>query len=94
MLREGTRHDKSSLGWAPRGAGVNPVHLLRAHRHPVLEDGDLRRFVNDDYGALFVEATHSSMSFQFITRTGKVVDTYRSQKSCEGAPPVPIRTAQ
>lgn len=32
---------------------------------------------NDDYGALRVEASTSSLTFQFIARTGEVVDSYR-----------------
>jgi len=35
---------------------------------------------NDDYGALRVEASTSSLTFQFIARTGEVVDTYRVRK--------------
>ena len=35
---------------------------------------------NDDYGALRVEASSSSLTFQFIARAGEVVDTYRVRK--------------
>jgi hypothetical protein len=31
---------------------------------------------NDDYGAMLVEANESNITFQFITRTGLLVDTY------------------
>lgn len=82
------RLDVEGLLYVVNGAGGSRLYPFG----PPLAGSRVR--YNDDYGALFVEATHSSMSFQFITRTGKVVDTYRSQKSCEGAPPVPIRTAQ
>ncbi len=34
-------------------------------------------FFNQDYGAMLVEATETEMFFQFITRAGEVVDTYR-----------------
>ncbi|HJS28462.1 MAG TPA: metallophosphoesterase [Anaerolineales bacterium] len=37
--------------------------------------GSLVRF-NDDYGALFVEATQDAITFQFVTRAGEVVDTF------------------
>ncbi len=32
---------------------------------------------NADFGAMLVEATANELTFQFITRTGEVVDTYR-----------------
>jgi tartrate-resistant acid phosphatase type 5 len=34
-------------------------------------------FFNHDYGAMLVEATETEMNFQFITRTGDVIDSYR-----------------
>jgi tartrate-resistant acid phosphatase type 5 len=34
-------------------------------------------FFNEDYGAMLVEATETTMTFQFITRTGAVIDTYQ-----------------
>jgi hypothetical protein len=37
--------------------------------------GSLVRY-NDDFGALFVEATQDRMTFQFVTRAGEVVDTF------------------
>lgn len=33
-------------------------------------------FYNEDYGAMLVEVTETEMVFQFITRTGAVIDTY------------------
>jgi tartrate-resistant acid phosphatase type 5 len=36
-----------------------------------------RVFFNDDYGAMLVEATETTMTFQFITRTGAVIDAYQ-----------------
>jgi tartrate-resistant acid phosphatase type 5 len=38
-------------------------------------DGSQVRY-NRDYGAMRVEATETSLVFQFITRTGEVIDTY------------------
>ncbi|MEA3351559.1 MAG: metallophosphoesterase [Chloroflexota bacterium] len=35
---------------------------------------------NGDYGAMLVDATKDSLSFQFITRTGSVIDTYTISK--------------
>jgi hypothetical protein len=43
------------------------------------QDGSEARF-NDDYGAMRVEATYSKITFQFITRTEEVVDTYEIQR--------------
>ncbi|MBI3962680.1 MAG: metallophosphoesterase [Deinococcus sp.] len=37
---------------------------------------------NEDFGAMLVEAGNSSITFQFIARTGAVIDTYNLQKSC------------
>lgn len=31
---------------------------------------------NDDYGALRVQANNTCITFQFISRTGQVIDTY------------------
>jgi hypothetical protein len=35
---------------------------------------------NDDYGALFVEATPWQITFQFVTRAGILIDSYRLEK--------------
>jgi len=36
----------------------------------------------DDFGAMLVEAGCAHITFQFITRTGSVIDTYTLNKSC------------
>jgi hypothetical protein len=46
---------------------------IYAFRFPV--PGSEARY-NDDYGALLVEATPEQLVFQFITRSGEVVDSY------------------
>ncbi len=42
--------------------------------------GSIVRF-NDDYGAMLVTATEQQISFQFITRSGSVVDEYTISKN-------------
>lgn len=42
--------------------------------------GSLVRF-NQDYGAMLVEATEQQITFQFITRSGQVVDSLKISKS-------------
>jgi hypothetical protein len=35
---------------------------------------------NADHGAMRVEATKHKITFQFITRTGEVIDTYEIER--------------
>jgi tartrate-resistant acid phosphatase type 5 len=41
----------------------------------MIEDGSQVRY-NDDYGAMRVEASPTQMTFQFINRSGELIDTY------------------
>jgi tartrate-resistant acid phosphatase type 5 len=38
-------------------------------------DGSKKRYAGD-YGAMLVEAGSGSITYQFITRTGEVIDSY------------------
>ena len=42
-------------------------------------DGSQIRY-NDDYGAMLVEADEQSITFQFVSRQGEVIDTFTEQK--------------
>jgi tartrate-resistant acid phosphatase type 5 len=68
------RLDENGLTYIVNGLGGNGrydfVDIL---------DGSLVRY-NADYGALRVEATDSYLLFQFIIRTGEVVDTFGLKK--------------
>jgi len=52
------------------GLGGGPIYSF-SEPYP----GSVMRY-NADYGALFVEATPTRITFQFITRAGVIVDTY------------------
>jgi tartrate-resistant acid phosphatase type 5 len=41
----------------------------------IIQDGSQFRY-NDDYGAMLVEASPTQMTFQFINRSGEVIDVY------------------
>ncbi len=45
-----------------------------------IDAGSLARY-NGDYGAMQVDATDTSISFKFITRTGALIDTYTINQS-------------
>jgi hypothetical protein len=44
-----------------------------------IADGSLFRY-NDDYGAMLVEASSTRMSFQFINRSGEVIDSHTLER--------------
>lgn len=48
---------------------------------------------NEDYGAMLVEATEDSMTFQFISRAGSLIDTYTITKTTEPATTLERRIA-
>ncbi|RPH61619.1 MAG: hypothetical protein EHM81_03885 [Chloroflexi bacterium] len=66
-------YERIMVGGIPyivNGAGGGPLYDFDT---PVA--GSAVRY-NADYGAMLVEATSTSITYQFITRTGKVIDTY------------------
>jgi tartrate-resistant acid phosphatase type 5 len=56
------------------GLGGGPIYAFGT-----IDPGSLVRF-NRDYGALLGEATSQSLTFQFITRAGAVIDTLSLEK--------------
>ncbi|MGD8751910.1 MAG: PQQ-dependent sugar dehydrogenase [Anaerolineales bacterium] len=53
------------------GLSGNPSRYV----FPFIVEGSQVRY-RDDYGAMLVEADETQINFQFITRTGEVIDTY------------------
>jgi hypothetical protein len=67
LIVDGFTYFVNGLGGGPRYDFNSPL------------PGSQVRF-RDDYGAMYIEATSDEISFQFITRTGQVVDLYVLQK--------------
>lgn len=63
ILRDGLVYFVDGLGGSVRYAVGRPV------------DGSQVRY-NDDFGAMRIDADEWQITFQFITRTGQVIDTY------------------
>jgi 3',5'-cyclic AMP phosphodiesterase CpdA len=70
------RLEVDGLLYLVNGAGGSPLYPFG----PPVAGSQVR--YNADYGALFAEATASRLTFQFVTRTGQVVDTSQRQKRC------------
>jgi tartrate-resistant acid phosphatase type 5 len=58
---------------------VNGVGGGAIYSFLLVEDGSQFRY-NDDYGAMLVEASPEQMTFQFINRSGELIDTYTLEK--------------
>jgi hypothetical protein len=67
LIVDGFPYFVNGLGGGPRYDFDSPL------------PGSQVRF-RDDYGAMYIEATLVEISFQFITRTGEIVDHYLIQK--------------
>jgi tartrate-resistant acid phosphatase type 5 len=70
------RLEVDGLLYVVNGAGGSSLYPFG----PPLAGSQVR--YNADYGALFVEASSSRLTFQFVTQTGQVVDAYQRQKPC------------
>lgn len=70
IVRDGLPYIINGLG----GAGI---YAFREQPAP----GSVARF-NDDHGALLVTIEGGNLTLEFVTRTGRVVDTDRLEKSC------------
>jgi hypothetical protein len=70
VMRDGFPYITTGLGGAPRYAFADTVI-----------EGSVIRY-NLDHGAMLVEAVGGSLTFQFVTRTGEVIDTYTMEKEC------------
>jgi hypothetical protein len=70
------RLEVDGLLYVVNGAGGSRLYPFG----PPLAGSQVR--YNADYGALFVEATPSRLTFQFVTRTGQMIDAYQRQKHC------------
>ena len=69
-MRDGFPYITTGLGGAPRYAFADTVI-----------EGSVMRY-NLDHGAMLVEVVDGNLTFQFITRTGEVIDTYTMEKEC------------
>lgn len=76
IIRDGIPYFVNGLGGASRYPFGTPVA------------GSQARY-NADYGALLVEATDNSITFQFISRAGTVIDTYAIDATTPPPTPVP-----
>lgn len=65
------RLDMDGIPLFINGLGGGPIYDF-----PNLAAGSLMRY-NDDYGAMFVVADDRQMTFQFITRTGQMIDSFQ-----------------
>jgi hypothetical protein len=67
----------SDFPYFVNGLGGGPRYVIT----PEVPEGSQVRY-NEDHGAMLVEATSSTITFQFITRQNEVIDTYTLEKSC------------
>lgn len=65
--------DKNGLPYFVNGLGGRDIHY--DFPNPATEGTEVR--YNKDYGAMLVEGNRSCMSFKFINRNGKTIDSYR-----------------
>jgi fibronectin type 3 domain-containing protein len=87
VVLAGHNHDyerifRNNITYIVNGAGG--AGLLPFHGAPVF--GTQSQYVGD-YGAMLVDATAGQMTFQFITRTGVVIDSYTMTNPSPAAAP-------
>lgn len=70
VMEDGFPHFVNGLGGGPRYAFADENVAGSEVRY------------NADHGAMLVEATQRDITFQFVTRTGEVIDTYSMEKAC------------
>jgi tartrate-resistant acid phosphatase type 5 len=74
------RLEVDGLVYFVNGLGGNPSRYSFTH----IQDGSQIRF-NGDYGAMLVEATSETITFEFVTRADQVIDTYTMTASKLGS---------
>lgn len=70
VMQQNMPHFVNGLGGGSRYAFADTV-----------AEGSAARY-NADHGAMLVEAIGGNITFQFVTRTGEVIDSYNLEKAC------------
>jgi tartrate-resistant acid phosphatase type 5 len=76
------RLDKNGFPYFVNGAGGHTLEPFREY----LSSGSQVRY-SEDYGAMFMTASDASITFEFITRQGLLIDRYTIYASPGSAPP-------